>query len=107
MHLTETQREHLAGRLRDERERVLGVLALELSRLTRELGEIEDAMMRLEAEPERFGHDERTGEDIPFERLDMVPWARTRGNEPPREATNVIAADSDVLSAYRNERYAG
>ena len=54
---------------------------LKLSRLTRELGEIEDAMMRLEAEPERFGHDERTGEDIPFERLDidsMGPYARRR-----------------------------
>jgi RNA polymerase-binding transcription factor DksA len=112
MHLNATQRDHLAGRLRDERERVLRALAqfgersaaqeravdrhnpdvavvarheadtynqaldaLELQRLTRELGEIEEAVKRLESEPERFGHDARTGEVIPFERLDVIPWA--------------------------------
>ena len=144
MHLTETQREHLAGRLRDERERVLRALAqfgersaaeeraverhhpdvpvvvqhetdrynraldaLELQRLTRELGEIEEAMKRLENEPERFGHDERTGEEIPFERLGVIPWARTRADDPHREATNIVEVDADVLRAYRNERYSG
>jgi DnaK suppressor protein len=144
MHLTEKQRDHLAGRLRDERERVLRALArfgersaaaerevqrqnldvpvgaqhetdtynqaldaLELERLTRELGEIEEAMKRLEHDAERFGHDERTGEEIPFERLDAIPWARTRADDPHRESTNIVAADSDVLRAYRNERYAG
>ena len=81
--------------------------ALELSRLSRELGEIDDAVQRLEGDPERFGHDERTGEEIPFERLDLIPWARTRAEDPHSVATNIVAADSDVLRAYRNERYAG
>lgn len=144
MHLTEQECEHLARRLHEERERVVGALAklgkrssaadreveghhtdaafhmqhapdsynqaldaLELSRLTRELGEIEEAIRRLEGEPERFGHDERTGERIPFERLDLVPWARTLADDPHKVATDIVAADSDVLRAYRNERYSG
>jgi RNA polymerase-binding transcription factor DksA len=144
MHLTQQQRDHLAGRLREERERVLRALsrfaersaaaereverrdghapfqsghetdaynqaldALELSRLTRELGEIDEASKRLELDPERFGRDELTGMEIPFERLELIPWARTRTEDPHGGATNIVAADSDVLSAYRNERYAG
>ena len=124
MHLTEQARDHLARRLQEERERVIGALAqfgkqssadsynqalnaLELSRLTRELGEIDDAIGRLECEPERFGHDELTGEQIPFVRLDQVPWARTRAEDPHKTATDIVAADPDVLSAYRNERYSG
>jgi RNA polymerase-binding transcription factor len=124
MHLTERARDHLARRLHEERERVVDALAqfgkrssadaynqalnaLELSRLTRELGEIDEAMRRLEREPERFGHDELTGEQIPFERLDLVPWARTRAEDPHKLATDIVAADPDVLSAYRNERYSG
>ena len=124
MHLTEQARDHLARRLHEERERVIGALAqfgkrssadsynqalnaLELSRLTRELREIDEAIQRLEREPERFGHDELTGEQIPFERLDLVPWARTRAEDPHKLATDIVAADSDVLRAYRNERYSG
>ena len=124
MHLTEQERDHLARRLHEERERVVGALAsfgkqssadsynqalnaLELSRLSRDLDEIDEAIRRLEREPERFGHDERTGEDIPFERLELVPWARTRTDDPHTVATDIVAADSDVLRAYRNERYSG
>src|SRR6266513_240801 len=121
MHLTEQARDHFARRLHEERERVVGELAkigkqlsaadaynqalnaVELSRLTRELGEIDEAIRRLECEPERFGHDELTGEQIPFERLDLVPWARTRAEDPHKMATDIVAADPDVLSAYRNE----
>lgn len=44
-----------------------------------ELGEIDAALERLYKSPERFGLDERTGRDIPFERLDLIPWARTVG----------------------------
>ncbi|HKW49642.1 MAG TPA: TraR/DksA C4-type zinc finger protein [Gemmatimonadaceae bacterium] len=144
MHLTQQERDHLARRLHEERERIVGALAkfgkrasaeerkveghdshtafhvehepdaynqaldsLELSRLSRELGEIDEARRRLESEPERFGHDERTGERIPFERLDLVPWARTCAEDPHKVATDIVAADSDVLRAYRNERYSG
>lgn len=124
MHLTEPEREQLARRLQEERESVVRALAdfgkqlsvdsynqalnaLELSRLTRVLREIDEAIRRLEREPERFGRDERTGEKIPFERLDVVPWARTRTADPHTIVTDIVAADSDVLRAYRNERYSG
>ena len=47
------------------------------ARDTERLREIDDALRRLIEQPERFGIDERSGEDIPFERLDIIPWART------------------------------
>lgn len=47
------------------------------TRVSRELAEIDDALDRLVRTPERFGICEETGEAIPFERLDLVPWART------------------------------
>jgi DnaK suppressor protein len=46
-------------------------------RAGRELEAIDDALRRLYEEPERFGICENTGEPIPFERLDVIPWART------------------------------
>jgi RNA polymerase-binding transcription factor DksA len=46
------------------------------TRETRTLGEIDRALRRLYREPARFGLDEVTGEPIPFERLDIIPWAR-------------------------------
>ena len=53
------------------------------SRLSGELSEIDDALERLYRHPDRFGRDERTGEEIPFERLQIIPWARTRVDAPP------------------------
>jgi DnaK suppressor protein len=44
-----------------------------------ELGEIDAALQRFYKSPQRFGVDERTGREIPFERLDVIPWARTNG----------------------------
>jgi DnaK suppressor protein len=54
-------------------------------RASRELEEIDEALRRLYEEPERFGICEDTGEPIPFERLDLVPWARlcAEGPAPP------------------------
>lgn len=52
--------------------------AQEASRLTHELEEIDAALERFYHAPDRFGRDERTDADIPFERLDVIPWARTR-----------------------------
>ena len=46
-------------------------------RATRELQEIEAALQRLYGAPDRFGISETTGAPIPFERLDLIPWART------------------------------
>ena len=47
------------------------------TRISRQLGEIDAALDRLHRDPERFGICEGTGGDIPFERLDVIPWART------------------------------
>jgi len=49
------------------------------TRIASELAEIDAALERLYASPDQFGVDEDTGEAIPFERLDAIPWARTRG----------------------------
>lgn len=46
-------------------------------RASRELEEIDAALQRLYETPERFGLSETTGRPIPFERLDLIPWART------------------------------
>ncbi len=47
------------------------------TRQSAELGEIDDALERLVKNPERFGICEESGRDIPFARLDIIPWART------------------------------
>ena len=47
------------------------------TRQTAELQQIDDALERLARHPEQFGICENTGKEIPFERLDMIPWART------------------------------
>ena len=52
--------------------------ANEETRLTRELAEIDAALERLYRDPREFGRDERTGEEIAFERLELIPWARRR-----------------------------
>ena len=46
-------------------------------RASRELEEIDDALRRFYEEPDQFGICENTGEPIPMERLDLVPWTRT------------------------------
>jgi DnaK suppressor protein len=50
--------------------------AANAARQSAELAEIDAALNRLYNQPESFGRDERTGESIPFERLDLIPWAR-------------------------------
>jgi DnaK suppressor protein len=47
------------------------------TRTSRELADIDDALERLYRTPEKFGICENDGKDIPFERLVMIPWART------------------------------
>lgn len=46
------------------------------TRMSQELAEIDAALDRLATTPEQFGLDEETGEPIPFERLDIIPYAR-------------------------------
>jgi DnaK suppressor protein len=71
---------HAADEGTDTFERELD--AQEASRLTRELRAIDAALERLYQTPEKFGRDERTGAEIPFERLDIIPWASTRIDRP-------------------------
>ena len=47
------------------------------TRVSRELTEIDAALDRLYKHPEQFGVCEDTGQEIPFERLEIIPWART------------------------------
>ena len=69
---------HMADEGTDTFERELsGSLA---ARDTERLHEIDAALRRLIDTPERFGLDERTGEEIPFERLEIIPWARANAS---------------------------
>jgi RNA polymerase-binding transcription factor DksA len=116
MALTDSQRQQLEQRLRDERERALRSLnrtvdensgeseedqagdlskmpthqadlgtdtmqeeldASNATRISRQLAEIDAALERLYADPERFGTCEKTGVPIPWARLEIIPWART------------------------------
>jgi RNA polymerase-binding transcription factor DksA len=47
------------------------------TRVSQELTEIDAALERLYKTPEKFGMCEDTDGEIPFERLDIIPWART------------------------------
>jgi predicted GNAT family acetyltransferase len=81
--------------------------AQESSRLAGALQEIDEALDRLQRDPETFGRDERTGGMIPFERLEMIPWART-GVDVPGAAEQAEPTIEDVPAASRYEaRVAG
>lgn len=54
--------------------------ASNVTRESRELAEIDTALEKLYKHPEQFGRCEDTGREIPFERLDLIPWARTCGD---------------------------
>jgi len=54
------------------------------TRISRELAEIDAALERLYRDPQKFGICETTGEPIAFERLDIIPWARTCNGEEGR-----------------------
>lgn len=47
------------------------------ARQSLELEEIDAALERLYHRPEEYGKCEKTGQPIPYERLDLIPWART------------------------------
>ena len=47
------------------------------TRQSAELQQIDDALERITNSPEQYGICENTGDEIPFERLDIIPWART------------------------------
>lgn len=75
------QRRHLEARLLEAQE---GSDALQreldatvVTQASRELEAIEAALDRFYRQPHRFGIAEDTGEELPFERLDAIPWATT------------------------------
>jgi RNA polymerase-binding transcription factor DksA len=47
------------------------------SRESAQIAEIDAALDRLDRTPELFGLDENTGDPIPAERLEIIPWARS------------------------------
>ena len=51
--------------------------AANAARQTNELAEIDAALERLYQTPDAYGRCERAGEPIPFDRLEVLPWART------------------------------
>jgi DnaK suppressor protein len=64
---------HLADRgTETEDEELEAVLA---EREIAEIGEIDAALERLYKRPKEFGRSLQTGQDIAFDRLDLVPWA--------------------------------
>ncbi|MGK2961241.1 MAG: TraR/DksA family transcriptional regulator [Gemmatimonadaceae bacterium] len=66
---------HLADRGTDTMQDELD--ASNATRVSRQLVEIDAALERLIQTPEKFGVCEATGADISFERLRIIPWART------------------------------
>ena len=46
------------------------------TRRSAEIAEIDAALERLATSPATFGLDEQSGEEIPFARLDIIPYAR-------------------------------
>jgi RNA polymerase-binding transcription factor DksA len=47
------------------------------ARASRELSDIDSALERLYKTPDKFGLCEESGREIPYERLVVIPWART------------------------------
>jgi len=66
---------HLADRGTDTMQEELD--AANATRVSNELAEIDAALERLYRNPDEFGKCENGGEDIQFERLQIIPWART------------------------------
>jgi RNA polymerase-binding transcription factor len=66
---------HMADQGTDTEDQELD--AVNAERETHELAEIDAALERLYQRPKEYGRCERSGKPIPFERLDLVPWART------------------------------
>ena len=66
---------HVADQGTDSYDQEMEIVFAE--RASRELEEIDRALRQLYEDPEHFGICENTGQPIPMERLDIVPWTRT------------------------------
>ena len=72
---------HMADRGTDEMQEELD--ASNATRMSNELAEIDDALRRLYQDPEHFGICADTGQAIPYERLEIIPWAHTCDEAAP------------------------
>jgi RNA polymerase-binding transcription factor DksA len=66
---------HVADHGTDSYDQEMDIVQAE--RASRELEEINEALHRLHEQPDRFGICENTGDPIPLQRLEIIPWART------------------------------
>lgn len=96
----------LSGRADDEAEADAAHLdELDCSFLTQtsdELARIDDSLRTLYRSPEQAGKCRRCGRDIPFERLDLIPWAELCGEHqgaPSRAAPRANRARHHALAA--------
>ncbi len=71
------------------------------TRVSRELAEIDAALERLYKTPDKFGICADTGRDIPQERLEIIPWARTCEQG---ENLNAVAEPSKASRRSRKRR---
>lgn len=70
---------HLADQASDSQDEELDTIIAE--RETDRIEAIDDALRRLREEPETFDVSAISGERIPFERLDLIPWTRVLAGE--------------------------
>ncbi len=74
---------HLADRGSDAQEEDMDAMLAE--RQAERVHAIDDALERLRQLPEEFGRSEISGRDIPFERLELIPWTRVLADEERSE----------------------
>lgn len=65
---------HMADAGTDAIDQEVDFVVAERERQT--LAEIDEALRLLIEEPERYGRCDDCGREIPFERLDLIPWTR-------------------------------
>ena len=70
---------HLADRGSDAQEDDMDAMLAE--RQAERVHAIDDALERLRQRPDEFGQSILSGKDIPFERLEMIPWTRVLADE--------------------------
>jgi len=66
---------HMADQGTDTMQQELDAVMVDRESST--LAEIDAALERLYHKPDTYGVSQETGKEIPFERLDIVPWATT------------------------------
>lgn len=66
---------HMADRGTDTMQDELD--ASNATRVSKQLADIDAALERLYQDPEGFGIDVATGQEIPYERLKIIPWTMT------------------------------